>query len=1190
LRSKMCARSTLRKVVQVLGVGFALLLMCVPAFSQVNLGRITGTITDQSGGVVAGATITVLDVARGVPRVLTTDDAGAYSAPALIPGAYTVRVETKGFSTVERKDVTVGVGQDMRVDVTLQPGEQTQLVTVTGEMPEVDTTNAQLGGTIQNQVIQDLPVEGRTFLALANYRPGIMTKPGAGGGLVQYTNGMRPDFNVFIFDGITDVNSFGTAGPLNIGYQAGGPDESVILSVDAIQEMNLVENAKAEYGWRPGAQENIGLKSGTNTIHGTAFAVGRSTGMQARNPFSFIGTTPFAAPTEYEQYGATVDGPLKRDKLFYLVSYEGQNYNVANPKTFTLPTLVSTGGTTGTTNSFPDAIADMNSRGISVTPLSLKLAGCTNTGATVGSGIPCTPNAGLFSNNLASTKWPTVFPVIGNSKNGVAKLDYHINDKNNFNIDYFQGYGHVNAPVSNTTQPYWSSPIMGSVSVGRVVWSWVPSTSLVNEVRAGWDYSLQVANAASDCSNPGAPNYAALGFNSGLNAYPACAFPQLTINGFQQGPNPTLGQPIGIAAKSINYSVLDNLSYTKGNHLIKVGFQFTHQIFNGQVLQYLSKGTLQFNANAAAGLPTALEAFLNGKIFSESLQIGNLQRTGTFNQYATYIQDDWRILPRLTLNLGLRWELQTPLHEQNNLMGVFDPNAPGGLRQTRGDNLYRLPVAFGPRFGLAWDMTGHNTTVVHAGFNVIYFQPTASDFLSFNSSIDLANNPTGGQYCSVTPCTGANLNSYGGTINVQNQTLTSFNTWGPLGGAIFTPPASPLCGPGQQPVAVSPTPPSPCKVYGVGHLTLPEFLEWNIGIQRAITNSMTLDVSYVGNHGQHQFAPIDINQPTPGSAALTGPPAVSAAVNEQTRRPYLSRFPYFSNIIMLGNPGRSNYNGLQASLTQRVTHGLSFTAGYTWQHSFDTVVTEVAMTVPQNSLNPNGDYGNSSLDVRHRITLQGTYSIPGVKSPLHVLEGWQVTSAMQIFSGLPYNALDNTDDYSGTGELQDRWNLFGNPKDFKGTGVTPLPFFSGASIPAACTNAAANVPTGPPIPGFPTGMTGANALNLHGCYAEGNSVILPPAQGTFGNMQRFSLRGTGFRVWDMTLVKNIQIKERLTAQFRAECYNVLNSVQYAVPTNVNPGTSSNFGTATGTPNIVANSPIIGNGDARRFQLGLRFSF
>src|SRR5215469_13800807 len=293
-------------------IGYSLLivaiLLCIaaPALSQVNLGRIDGTVTDQTGGAIVGASVTVTDVARGVTRSLTTDSAGAYSAPNLTPGTYTIHVAFSGFKAVDRQDVLVQVGEDIRVDVALQPGEQTQTVTVTGEPPAVNTTNAQLGGTIENQTAVDLPIAGRTFLFLLNYRPGILTKPGAGGGIIQYSNGMRPEYNVYVFDGLADTNSFGAAGPLNIGFIAGGPDESVILTLDAVQEFNLVENPKAEYGWRPGAQVNIGLKSGTNSLHGTAFALGRDTALDTRNPFASS-----KAPTQFENFGATFGGPIR---------------------------------------------------------------------------------------------------------------------------------------------------------------------------------------------------------------------------------------------------------------------------------------------------------------------------------------------------------------------------------------------------------------------------------------------------------------------------------------------------------------------------------------------------------------------------------------------------------------------------------------------------------------------------------------------------------------------------------------------------------------------------------------------------------------------------------------------------------------------------------------------------------------
>lgn len=1162
LTYRICASARLKQAVQALGLFFAFLLINTPTYSQVNLGRINGTVSDQSGGVISSATVIVLDEARGVPRTLTTDDAGAYSAPALIPGTYTVRVESKGFSTFERKGIEVGVGQEIRIDVSLQPGEQSQLVTVTSELPEVNTTNAQLGGTIANQTITDLPVEGRTFISLANYQPGTMSKPGGGGGLVQYTNGMRPDYTVYVFDGIMDVNSFGTAGPLNLGYQAGGPDESVIVSVDAIQEINFVETPKAEYGWRPGASENVGLKSGTNTIHGTAFAIGRDTGMDARNPFAFSGNPPVPspAPVEYIQYGATIDGPIKKDKLFYLLNYEGVTYDVGNPKNFTMPTLVSLGGPTvkgATAGSFPDAIAAMNAAGVKISPLSLKLAGCTAAGV-------CTANAGLFSNTLPTTTYATDFLDVGNSRNGIAKIDYHMNDKNNFNLDYFQGYGHIIAPVGNVTQPYWSTPIIGSVTVGRAVWSYVPNSSVVNEVRAGWDYSLQAANPFADCSpSAGAPNYASLGFVSGVST--PCAFPTVTINGFG-----ILGEPEGVSYKCITYSFLDNLSITKGDHQIKMGFQYSHLIFDAIPSVNLLKGTVQFNAAALAGSPgipaasaTSLEAFLNGDIFSEAIEIGNLRRTGTFDQMATYIQDDWRVVPRLTLNLGLRWELTTPITTQNNQMAIFNPSVPGGLQQEANNTLYREPVAFGPRFGLAWDVFGKGTTVVHSGFSVMYYEPTAADFMNATTAA-LGTNPTGGSYQTVA---GGPLTPFGGTINVQNKSLTApFAPWAQNSPVFNAAALAPTCGPAS--------PNSPCKAYGVSRLTVPQFLEWNFGIQHAFTGSTTLEVAYVGNHGQHQEQLLDINQAAPGP---------SGAAAEQLRRPYYGQFPYFSNIDILSNPARSNYNGLQVKLTQRVAHGLTFDASYAYAHAFDSETSETALGVPENSLNPQGDYGNASLDIRHRFTVQGTYQVPGVKAPLHILEGWQVTTAVQILSALPFNALDTGDDISGTGEGVDRWDLLGKASDFKANGVTPFPYFSGASNPA-CVAAAATLPNGPVA-----GETGIASLTKYGCYAEGSSMILPPAQGTFGTMERFGLRGTGFRVWDMVLAKNIPLKERFTAQFRVECYNVLNTIQYATP-NTNPATPSTFGAASGTPNIIANSPIIGSGDARRFQLGLKFTF
>jgi len=1158
-------------------------ILSVPTSAQVNQGRIGGTIADQTGGAIVGATVTVTDVERGVTRTLTTDGAGAYGAPNLTPGNYTIHVEYKGFTAINRQDINVGVGQDIRVDLILQPGDQTQTVTVTGEPPAINTTNAQLGGTIEGSAATDLPIAGRSFLYLLNYVPGILTKPGAGGGLIQYTNGLRPEYNVYVFDGLADTNSYGAAGPLNIGFIAGGPDESVVLPIDAVQDFNLVEHPKAEYGWRPGGQISMGLKSGTNAMHGTGFALGRGTGLITRNPF--FGDK---APTEFESYGGTFGGAIRKDRMFYYLGYEGQNYSVGNPRTQVVPTTASLGGgAAGRTGSLPDAAADMLLNH-GYTPqqmaLGLSLAGCSASG----SSVTCTPGKGVFSNNLATTSFPTLFPTIGGTQNGVAKLDYHINDKNNVNLDFFRGIGNVNAPVSNVTQTYWSSPLIGSVTVGRLVWAMVPNSSIVNEVRSGWDYSLQKADPSPDCSaDSGAPDYASLGFISGAQI---CGFPTTVISGFGAANAPTLGQPQGISAKSLNLRFSDNLSYNTGKHSFKFGGEYARQIFDGMTSVNLSKGLLNFGT---AGTPaftgaTPLQDFLAMVPQSESLQIGDLRRTVFYNQLALYAQDDWRIIPRLTLNLGLRYEFTTAIHEKNNQLGNFDPTSPSGLRQDDGSGLFRsYPFNIGPRIGLAWDVSGTGRTVVHVGGGIMYHNFPAQAFMPLNAAqAGLQNMPTG--WNMVGPkgtVTTPNGNITLGSITVSNPAAIKANN--SIFGAYTVPGVTGTCTVG-----------APCKVGGVyPRIVTPQVIMWNFGIQRAITNSMTLDVSYVGNHGQHMFDFLDLNQPAPG---------VAGAAAENLRRPYVGQFPWLSSISAVGGFQYSNYNGLQVTLTQRVYHGLNFTAGYTYSHALDQTIGDVQAAIPQDSRNTAAEYGNGVQDVRHRFTLQGRYALPGKKSPFQALEGWQLTSALQVWSALPFSPVDATGDVSGVGEGQDRWTMAGKASDFSGYGgYTAIPCYGAAgstfgntaacskSLPQACIDAANSLPTNPSVPSSNAGATGLGQLNRLGCYMSGSSVIVPPAQGTFGSMSRYMLRGQGFSSVDVSIMKNWIFKERLTVQFRAEIYNLLNSTQFA-PLSATNGASlvqpGRFGATTGTPNIVSQSPIIGNGDTRRIQLGLRFQF
>src|SRR6266403_1571895 len=333
---KSDARSTMiKKTLQVLGVMFGVLLLCLPALPQGSAGRIVGTITDANGGAITGATVTILDVQRGTSRPLTTDESGAYNAPNLTPGAYKVRVEFKGFKTTERQNIMLEVGQELRVDLSLQPGEQAQTITVTEQVPLVETTNAELGGTLQNEVINDLPLNGRNFENLLDLRPGV-TKYVGNSGWTQSSNGLRPHDNFFMVDGINSNDPWMAQSVMNAVMAAG--DAGTVLPIDAIDEFKTNQNPRAEYGWKPGAVVNVGVKSGSNAYHGTAYAYGRTDSWDANNFFAnaAVPAQPIA-PLSLEQYGGSVGGRIIKDKLFFFGNYESQMYEVASAASHKMP-------------------------------------------------------------------------------------------------------------------------------------------------------------------------------------------------------------------------------------------------------------------------------------------------------------------------------------------------------------------------------------------------------------------------------------------------------------------------------------------------------------------------------------------------------------------------------------------------------------------------------------------------------------------------------------------------------------------------------------------------------------------------------------------------------------------------------------------------------------------------------------
>ena len=386
---------SLRFVSRLLVVCFVLLLASVSAYAQGgDVGSIVGAVTDKSGGAISGATVTVTDIQRGVTRTLTTGDAGEYSAPNLTPGTYSVKAAYQGFQALVRSNILVQVGSQIRVDLSLQPGEQSQTITVTEEAPQVQTTNATLGGALNNQLISDLPLNGRNFNRLLDLQPGLYVQPGSGK-WSQSSNGMRVEHNVYILNGIDTVEGFSSQSVLNSSPVFG--DATSILPVDSIQEFNTMQNPTAEYGWKPGAIVNIGLKSGTNTVHGTANAFGRDSALDATNAFIPVGQAK--QQTAIETYGATIGGPIVKDKLFYFLGYEGQFNHISAPSSAdSLPTvydLSTVAGTSATTQNTYSLLNACNALTTAPNALSLKLAGMTY-GGTPGTCAVSSPYTGFF--------------------------------------------------------------------------------------------------------------------------------------------------------------------------------------------------------------------------------------------------------------------------------------------------------------------------------------------------------------------------------------------------------------------------------------------------------------------------------------------------------------------------------------------------------------------------------------------------------------------------------------------------------------------------------------------------------------------------------------------------------------------------------------------------------------------------
>jgi hypothetical protein len=1242
------------RVLQVLGSFAGVLLLAVSLSAQVNQGRIQGSVRDQSGGVIVGATVTVSDTLKGVNRTLTTDEAGEYSAPNLDPSTYKIRVEYKGFRAFERQGLDLGVGQEARVDITLQTGETSQTVTVTEALPLVETTSATLTDNLTAQTIAELPLNGRNFVNLLTLTPGYFNSPGGGGGN-QSGMGMRPGDTMFLIDGL-NIYEWGQGQQLVNGYAPAG-DAATLLPIDAIQEFNVQQDPKAELGWKPGVQVNLGLKAGTNSLHGTAYAFGRDGSWDALNYFQ--PPPPVAAPPlSFEQYGATGGGPVLKDKLFWYVGYEAQLLNLGITTPINAPADVTLGN--DFTNSIVDACTDVNAgHAVLVGPnkpisaLSAQLAGLNAATCAVSPATSSQEN--VFVTNQAN-QFPSIpkqvvpgglaaLSDVNSTYNGVAKVDYHANDKNTLSGMFFigDGSGTWDDNPSVITSAFSESLFPVTDRIGSGSWTWVPNSSYVNEFKVGYTHYLlpflsvdhnAFTQAPWGISNGIPTGY---GFNSGVTNKQFYGFPRIAITGFTQlgGNWPKYVGP------NTNTEFLDHISYLHGKHAFKFGGEFT-VVQSSAGATSNAKGKLNFKAGGSCpgnpGTPaagcSALENFLIGAVGSgSSIFEGDPVRDVHTDHFAAFFQDDFRATPRITVNIGVRYELATVLQDVNNELGNFDPNSPTGLVQV-GEGItspYNPDHRdWSPRIGFAWDVQGNQKTVIRAGASMLYeFVPFSAFMNSGGNAVGLGKVPTGAALCENGSCVAGSGTIAATTVNPLKGALSSgWQNNGPNtpvfqagviacgDGSTITSVSDPNLAPSLQ--ALYNTSPAPCSTASFArNLRTPYVETWSLDIQRAITSNLSVDIAYLGNHGTKLYGTNDINTPPTGAgwgdptagtgtgSTATGSPAY-LCLNDFSKGPYSncnpgtelgqysSKFPYLQYILQLSNLYKSHYNAVQATVTQRTSHGLSFTAAYTYSHATDDVSQNFGSTTPLHNENPNLNYGNSDYDIRHRFTFELTYALPGLKSPGQLLQGWQINSVVTLQTATPWSVQDLSNDFSGTGEVNnpnswgEAWNFIGNTKDFTAR-ADGIPFFPGgnsAGAPtgvAACDNAAAAL-----------GPLALASLFNSGCYVSGKSILIPPAYGTFGTVPKNIFRDTPFRNWDMSVTKTWKYKERLTAQFRAEFFNILNKPLLgdvgAGHLAANDPSTGSLAVANATPDQASGNPVLGSGSNRDVQLGLKLIF
>jgi hypothetical protein len=943
------------KVHRIILPAATLLMLVATALGQT--AQVTGRISDQSGAVVPDAQVTITNQKTGLTRNSVSNSEGNYTLPLLPPGEYRLAVKKEGFRPVVRPDITLNVEQVARLDFTLEAGAVTDTVTITSDAPLLNSETSSVGQVVDNKTVVTLPLNGRNYSQLVVLAPGATPNPGSRTADGFSLNGNRLFQNSFQVDG-ADNNNYIFGVDTN-STQALRP------SVDAIQEFKVeTANYSAEYGRAAGGVISVAIKSGTNQFHGSVFEFLRNDALDASNFFANRNRLR-KPPLRYNQFGGTIGGPIWRDHSFFFFSFQGTRIRRSNTAVVTVPTPEQKRGIF-TTNIYDPANVAAGAR-VQFANNTIPEARMDAVGKRIVALYP-DPNQPSAVNNYASNQRETddadQYDVRGDHTFGDRDkvfARFSRSDRESVRSPIFAAPG--NGGVFGTL-PLRVVPAAWSVAGG---YTRVFSAALVNELRINYTQNdsdqLTLADKSlyADFGIKGVPQYEGL---TGLPTFNVTNYTGLGDRTFT--PNPKQAKI---------FQINDGVSLTKGTHGLKSGGEFWRLLgYAGTSNQ--SRGTFTFNGQFTSRVPgtgtgNAIADLLLGQSSAALLttrQIVYLRGAS----YSVYAHDNWKVSPKLTLNLGLRYEYTTHFSERDNRHGSFDLN-PGsptyGAVVLAKDGSYQDRTFsdpdrnnFAPRVGFAWQIT--DKTVVRGGGGIFY-----GGFGYYAV----------GQTTAASPPFFLSINfPSASTAAVSNVVLST----------------------GFPADALSPTRAvNPAVGAQLRNSPFPTVYQGNLSVERELIGGFVGSIAYVGNSTAHLNGQIDVNAPIPGAGAVN------------PRRP----FPAFGAINLFTGFGHSSYHSLQAKVERRFRNGFSLLSAYTWSHALDntqdTEDTTIA-TLPQNQFNTNAEKASSGYDLRQRFVTSAIYDLPfgregkwlgGSKVTRAIFSGFQLGGIFVAQTGQPVN-------------------------------------------------------------------------------------------------------------------------------------------------------------------------------------------